>query len=269
MQIRMSHSYDTLNHSTPFLNERKHTFKNHHVLKQTGMPVQMKVNICQCKIWNVCCERELRFLYITTVGPPSLLMFSKKEVNFFNDGWFGVSLLYMKSKSTISLPFCSSNTLHFIFCQCNYPSKNELCCLSDVSFCPVVCVSAAFSTTGFDRHTSLVFNPANPETSIEDCLAAVGDRVARELDTHLAAAVHTLLAGSVCSALTLILDCNSHGNTGVALRCLLLFLTAYKWLIQNSYFTWKQLRGTVQQLHDSILIAIFLTTLFSHCNHTV
>ncbi|XP_044049371.1 bcl-2-like protein 13 isoform X2 [Siniperca chuatsi] len=56
-------------------------------------------------------------------------------------------------------------------------------------------IAASFSTTGFDRHTSLVFNPANPETSIEDCLAAVGDRVARVLDTHLAAAVHTLLAG--------------------------------------------------------------------------
>ncbi|XP_051238822.1 bcl-2-like protein 13 [Dicentrarchus labrax] len=56
-------------------------------------------------------------------------------------------------------------------------------------------IAASFSTTGFDRHTSLVFNPANPESSIEDCLAAVGDRVAGELDTHLAAAVHTLLAG--------------------------------------------------------------------------
>uniref|UniRef100_UPI0037E8958D bcl-2-like protein 13 n=1 Tax=Semicossyphus pulcher TaxID=241346 RepID=UPI0037E8958D len=56
-------------------------------------------------------------------------------------------------------------------------------------------ITASASTTGFDRHTSLVFNPAKPETSIEDCLAAAGDRVARELDTHLAEAVHTLLAG--------------------------------------------------------------------------
>ncbi|XP_068460109.1 bcl-2-like protein 13 isoform X2 [Clinocottus analis] len=56
-------------------------------------------------------------------------------------------------------------------------------------------ITASFSTTGFDRHTSLVFNPVNPETSIEDCLAAMGDRVAVELDTHLAAAVRTLLAG--------------------------------------------------------------------------
>ncbi|XP_042352064.1 bcl-2-like protein 13 [Plectropomus leopardus] len=56
-------------------------------------------------------------------------------------------------------------------------------------------IAASSSTTGFDRHTSLVFNPPTPESSIEDCLAAVGDRVARELDTNLAAAVHTLLAG--------------------------------------------------------------------------
>ncbi|CAK6960169.1 bcl-2-like protein 13 [Scomber scombrus] len=56
-------------------------------------------------------------------------------------------------------------------------------------------VAASFSSTGFDRHTSLVFSPANPETSIEDCLAAMGDRLARELDANLGAAVHKLLAG--------------------------------------------------------------------------
>ncbi|XP_031722732.1 bcl-2-like protein 13 [Anarrhichthys ocellatus] len=56
-------------------------------------------------------------------------------------------------------------------------------------------ITASFSTTGFDRHMSLVFSPVLPESSIEDCLAAVGDRVAAELDEHLAAAVHTLLAG--------------------------------------------------------------------------
>lgn len=58
------------------------------------------------------------------------------------------------------------------------------------------CVFSAFSTTGFERHTSLVFNPADPESSVEDCLAAVGDRVARELDAKLAAAVDALLTGS-------------------------------------------------------------------------
>ncbi|XP_074487962.1 bcl-2-like protein 13 [Sebastes fasciatus] len=56
-------------------------------------------------------------------------------------------------------------------------------------------IAASSSTTGFDRHMSLVFNPPTPEISIEDCLAAMGDRLAAELDTHLAAAVYTLLAG--------------------------------------------------------------------------
>lgn len=42
----------------------------------------------------------------------------------------------------------------------------------------------------------MVFNPANPDTSVEDCLAGVGDRVAQELDTYLATAVHTLVTGS-------------------------------------------------------------------------
>ncbi|XP_028263804.1 bcl-2-like protein 13 [Parambassis ranga] len=55
-------------------------------------------------------------------------------------------------------------------------------------------ITASFSSTGFDCHTSLVFSPANPESSIEDCLAVVGDKVARELETHLATAVQTLLA---------------------------------------------------------------------------
>ncbi|KAK6319981.1 hypothetical protein J4Q44_G00090880 [Coregonus suidteri] len=55
-------------------------------------------------------------------------------------------------------------------------------------------ISASFSSTGFDCHMSPVFSPANPESSIEDCLAALGDRVARDLDTHLASTVHTLLS---------------------------------------------------------------------------
>ncbi|XP_069018653.1 bcl-2-like protein 13 [Embiotoca jacksoni] len=56
-------------------------------------------------------------------------------------------------------------------------------------------ITASFSSTGFDRHTSLVFSPINPESSIEDCLAVLGDKVTRELDTHLPAAAHTLLTG--------------------------------------------------------------------------
>lgn len=58
-------------------------------------------------------------------------------------------------------------------------------------------VLAASSSSGFDRHTSLVFNPTYPESSIEDCLAALGDEVVNELDEHLATAVDTLLAGLV------------------------------------------------------------------------
>ncbi|CDQ61654.1 bcl-2-like protein 13 [Oncorhynchus mykiss] len=55
-------------------------------------------------------------------------------------------------------------------------------------------ISAYFSSTGFDCHMSPVFSPSNPESSIEDCLAALGDRVARDLDTHLTSTVHTLLS---------------------------------------------------------------------------
>ena len=56
--------------------------------------------------------------------------------------------------------------------------------------------SAAFSSTGFDRLSSPVFCPLNPEGSIEDCLAALGDRVAKDLGSRLATAVHTLLSRS-------------------------------------------------------------------------
>lgn len=141
--------------------------------------------------------------------------------------------------------------------------ENELHCLSEMSLCPVACVFAAFSTTGFDRHTSLVFNPANPETSVEDCLAAVGDQVARELDTHLAAAVDTLLAGSVFSCLTSITDGSSHGSTAAFLDCFQMFNPKLKCHIET------ELWGSVKQLHYSVLIAILHATLFSHYIHTI
>lgn len=54
-------------------------------------------------------------------------------------------------------------------------------------------IAISSSSSGFDRHSSLVFNPTNPESSIEDCLAALGDQVVIDLDTHLATAVDTLL----------------------------------------------------------------------------
>ncbi|CAL8355482.1 unnamed protein product [Lota lota] len=58
-------------------------------------------------------------------------------------------------------------------------------------------IAASFSSTGFDRLSSPVFSPLNPVASIEDCLAALGDRVAKELGSRLANAVHTLLSSSL------------------------------------------------------------------------
>ncbi|XP_051512407.1 bcl-2-like protein 13 [Myxocyprinus asiaticus] len=54
-------------------------------------------------------------------------------------------------------------------------------------------IAASFSRTGFDSHTSPVFSPANPESSIEDSLTVLGDHVSRDLDTHLSTATQTLL----------------------------------------------------------------------------
>lgn len=56
-------------------------------------------------------------------------------------------------------------------------------------------ITAFSSSTGFDRRSSLVFSPADPESSIEDCLAVIADKVARDVCAHLDAAVDTLLAG--------------------------------------------------------------------------
>ncbi|KAF4091555.1 hypothetical protein AMELA_G00038300 [Ameiurus melas] len=55
-------------------------------------------------------------------------------------------------------------------------------------------IAVSFPSTGFDRHTSPVFSPANPENTIEDSLAMLGDRVAQVLDTHLTVATQTLLS---------------------------------------------------------------------------
>ncbi|XP_054983856.1 bcl-2-like protein 13 isoform X2 [Sorex araneus] len=51
----------------------------------------------------------------------------------------------------------------------------------------------AFTSTGFDRHTSPVFSPANPESSVEDCLAHLGEKVLQELKDPLQKAVQKLL----------------------------------------------------------------------------
>ncbi|KAI5098206.1 bcl-2-like protein 13 [Silurus meridionalis] len=58
-------------------------------------------------------------------------------------------------------------------------------------------ITASFPSTGFDRHTSPVFSPANPESTIEDTLAMLGDRVAQVLDTHLTLATQTILSGQL------------------------------------------------------------------------
>nr|XP_044993571.1 bcl-2-like protein 13 isoform X1 [Jaculus jaculus] len=58
-------------------------------------------------------------------------------------------------------------------------------------------ISEAFTSTGFDRHTSPVFSPANPESSIEDCLAHLGERVSQELKEPLQKALQVLLGQPV------------------------------------------------------------------------
>nr|KAF6451738.1 BCL2 like 13 [Molossus molossus] len=58
-------------------------------------------------------------------------------------------------------------------------------------------ISEAFTSTGFDRHTSPVFSPANPESSVEDCLAHLGERVSQELKEPLHKALQVLLSQPV------------------------------------------------------------------------
>nr|XP_031300325.1 bcl-2-like protein 13 isoform X2 [Camelus dromedarius] len=55
----------------------------------------------------------------------------------------------------------------------------------------------AFTSTGFDRHTSPVFSPANPESSVEDCLAHLGEKARQELGASLQGAVQLLLSRPV------------------------------------------------------------------------
>ncbi|XP_037370525.1 bcl-2-like protein 13 isoform X1 [Talpa occidentalis] len=58
-------------------------------------------------------------------------------------------------------------------------------------------ISEAFTSTGFDRHTSPVFSPANPESSVEDCLAHLGEKVSQELKEPLHKALQKLLSQPV------------------------------------------------------------------------
>ncbi|XP_044535437.1 bcl-2-like protein 13 [Gracilinanus agilis] len=58
-------------------------------------------------------------------------------------------------------------------------------------------ISEAFTSPGFDCHTSPVFSPVNPETSIEDCLAHLGQKVSLELKERMQEALQTLLSQPV------------------------------------------------------------------------
>ncbi|XP_058415138.1 bcl-2-like protein 13 isoform X1 [Diceros bicornis minor] len=58
-------------------------------------------------------------------------------------------------------------------------------------------ISEAFTSTGFDRHTSPVFSPANPESSVEDCLAQLGEKVSQDLKEPLQKALQMLLSQPV------------------------------------------------------------------------
>lgn len=62
-------------------------------------------------------------------------------------------------------------------------------------------ISAAFPSTGFDMHTSPVFSPASPESTIEDCLAQLAERMCLEIPEQLDQAYQNLLSGNLTSDL--------------------------------------------------------------------
>ncbi|XP_063303720.1 bcl-2-like protein 13 [Pelobates fuscus] len=55
-------------------------------------------------------------------------------------------------------------------------------------------IFAAFPTTGFDMHTSPVFSPASPETSIEECLSQLSEKLCIEIQEPLDKATEQLLS---------------------------------------------------------------------------
>ncbi|XP_043943534.1 bcl-2-like protein 13 isoform X2 [Protopterus annectens] len=54
-------------------------------------------------------------------------------------------------------------------------------------------ISEAFSSTGFECNTSPVFSPADSETSVEDCLSHLGNRILQEHKHDLFVALQSLL----------------------------------------------------------------------------
>uniref|UniRef100_A0AAY4E4Y2 Bcl-2-like protein 13 n=1 Tax=Denticeps clupeoides TaxID=299321 RepID=A0AAY4E4Y2_9TELE len=77
-------------------------------------------------------------------------------------------------------------------------------------------IAASFSTTGFDTQLSPVFAPADPERSVEDSLAAVGDRVTQDLQPHLDSVLQTLLGSSLDyeGFRSAVLELGSHTQSG-------------------------------------------------------
>ncbi|XP_040292765.1 bcl-2-like protein 13 isoform X3 [Bufo bufo] len=55
----------------------------------------------------------------------------------------------------------------------------------------------AFPSTGFDMHTSPVFSPASPDSTIEECLAQLAERMCLEIPAALDKASQNLLSGSL------------------------------------------------------------------------
>ncbi|KAM9312989.1 bcl-2-like protein 13 [Gastrophryne carolinensis] len=58
-------------------------------------------------------------------------------------------------------------------------------------------ISAAFPSTGFDMHTSPVFSPASPESSIEESLAQLAERMCLQIPEQLNQACNNLLGGAL------------------------------------------------------------------------
>lgn len=97
---------------------------------------------------------------------------------------FSVPLLYSSWVVFLIMYTLMNSSFYNIFFHSWYKSLlNEFCCLF-----------SAFPTTGFDCHTSPVFSPANPETSIEDCLAHLGEKVFQELKEPIEKALEILLS---------------------------------------------------------------------------
>ncbi|KAG8438751.1 hypothetical protein GDO86_005083 [Hymenochirus boettgeri] len=58
-------------------------------------------------------------------------------------------------------------------------------------------ISAASSSTGFEVHTSAVFNPASSEISIDECLSRLCDKLSMEIKEPLDNACESLLIGTL------------------------------------------------------------------------